>query len=269
MSSRSANATNHLIRQSYLRQLEAERWLQPAPDGIGTQEYVQLQRGFARLRRDLVAGRLALFRDHIGRTVETVSPLLVRLCELEARGVDDLALRLRPDAEWQGWLCGRKPASPSMSLSKMFDEQFGPGEEAARHWLERFAHGGLVVRDRDEADARGGLPFGIRVLDGGLELGAFFGDARLRTHGAMGSITLPTELPETLIAALPGQPLDRLVAHPLLDGAGCVIEHVDDPTRWGIRVVFALAPMPWKMPWHARRRGTQLRPHRSTPGSAD
>lgn len=93
--------------------------------------------------------------------------------------------------------------------------------------FERLVHGGLVVQDTSCQ----GIPFGLRVLGGCLETAAMLGDHAIRTHGATVSMTLKLALPETVMAALPGQPLDRLVSHPLLDGASCVLTEVTGAGR--------------------------------------
>lgn len=108
-------------------------------------------------------------------------------------------------------------------------------------WL----HAGVIEHSAEHSLSM----LGVRVLDRGLEMAASLGGHRLRTYGGEGSITLGMELPETLAAALPGLVLDRFIDHPLLAGAGCVVTAVDERTMWGTKVRFALAPVPWRLPW--------------------
>jgi hypothetical protein len=203
-----------------------------------------LQLGLAGLAREVADRRLALYRDYVGSTVTRISPLLRRWCGLEGVQVDDLARRLAPDRPWTTWLCGHRP--PNRSRSARWSRRTGiVGEwEVDYHGLQRFAFAGTVVRTR--ATGRG---YGLRVLHDRLEMAAFLGTARIRTFGTGGEIVLPGELPATLVAGLAGTPLDRLIDHDLLNGAGCVITDVDEPTGWGTRIAFSQLSEAWRMPW--------------------
>ena len=196
---------------------------------------------------DLVdAERLESYRAYVGAVVATVSPLLIAVCEQEGRDLDALVHAMRPDAPWDPWVCGarspgkvhrRRPRRVSLgALSPVLRD---------RCELDWFAHAGAVFEPR----SLGGVRFGVRVLDRGLEMAAMLGEARLRTHGSTGSLTIREELPATLAAALPGRALDDLVEHPLLAGAGCIVTRVDDPDFWGTKLRFSLEPVAWTMPW--------------------
>jgi hypothetical protein len=204
----------------------------------------ELGRGLDDLAREVAEARLALYREYVGSTVTRVSPLLLRWCELERVEVDDLAWRLAPDRPWTPWLCGPRPPDPSRPMKRSFRARPSERGEADFHELQRFAFSGTVIRPGAKLQG-----FGLRVLHDRLELGAFIGSARIRTFGRGGAIVLPGELPATLLVGLPGTPLDRLVDHPLLNGAGCVVRGVDEPTRSGTRITFALSSEPWRMPW--------------------
>ncbi len=203
-----------------------------------------LRSGLAALGREVADRRLALYRDYVGATVTRVSPLLLRWCGLGGLEADDLARRLAPDRPWTPWLCGPRPPAPSGSIKGPRRFEMRGGGVADLHDLQLFAFSGTVVR----TGAASGL-FGLRVLHDRLEFAAFLGKARVRTFGVGGVLALPGELPATLVAALPGTPLDRLVDHPLLNGAGCVVREVDEATRWGTRITFALPSVTWRMPW--------------------
>lgn len=204
----------------------------------------ELGDGLGELAREVADGRLALYRDYVGSTVTRISPLLLRWCELEGVEIDDLTWRLAPDRPWTSWLCGPRPPDPSRSARRWGRAKTVSRGEVELHELQRFAFSGAVIRPR--AKPRG---FGLRVLHDGVELGAFIGPARIRTFGVGGVLALPGELPATLMAGLPGTPLDRLVDHPLLNGTGCVVRGVDEPTSWGTRIMFGLPSIAWRMPW--------------------
>ena len=192
------------------------------------------------------AKRLEAFRAYSGMVVATVSPLLLRICALAGLCLDELAYDMRPDAAWQPWVCGRRPfdGRQRQKGGKVSLRKLAP-DELARCDLDWFAHAGLVVVPPGD----GPLPFGMRVLDRGLEVAAMLGDARLRTHGHTGSLTIVGELSATIAAALPGRRLGDVFANPALQGQPCLITQVDDPGLWGTPVTFAMEPSPWTMPW--------------------
>ncbi len=250
--------TRHWLRETYARQLEAERLVPLVRSVPGDDGYERLRRDFVALGRRLAAARLGIFLDHVGRAVEFVSPLLLRLCRIEGWNVDLLAHRLRPDATWTPWLCGRRP-SDRLYVKGVGGAPHASPADAARSWLDGFAHAGTVVVDRPRpGHPVGTIPFGIRVLDATLEMGCFLGEHRIRTCGAGGAITIATELPDAVMASLPGRPLEDLVGHPLIRGSGCVVTHVEEPDLWGVKVRFALDPVAWRMPW--ARGGTTAPP---------
>lgn len=189
---------------------------------------------------------LAVYRAYLGAVIETASPLLFRACALNGLPVDELALRLRPGVAWEQWLCGVRPLDAWCRELVGQTNAPDPTPALRREWaLQEWLHVGVIIRD----PGRRLTMLGARVLDRGLELAASVGGHRLRTHGDEGSITLRLELPATLMAALPGVPLDRFIDHPLLAGAGCMVTAVDERTMWGTRVRFGLRPLPWRLPW--------------------
>ena len=201
------------------------------------------------LRQKVRMEKLEAYRTYLGEVVTTVSPLLLRLCADEGHDLDELVGGLRPGVPWHPWHCGTRPRDEwQRSLAGKVNVPAASPTRRASHDFQEYVHSGVTVRDRAEPGC--GIPFGIRILNGGVEMAAFLGEHRLRTHGRDGSIMLRLELPCTLVEGLPGVMLDDLVDHPLLAGAGCVITSVDEPHRkWGTKVRFAHEPAPWRMPW--------------------
>lgn len=227
-----------------------DRWRAPDPFLLARLDAGELH-AFGRLGRDLevmrseaAARMLQLYRGYVGATVDCISPLLLRWCELGGRDVGELAWSLGPSRPWMTWLCGPRPAGAMPGWKGWSVPAPMTAGERAYAGLQRFAFSGTVLEPRSR---RGG--FGMRVRHGCLEVGAVLGGARLRTCGAAGEIVVPGELPATLLAALPGRPLDQLVEHPLLDGAGCMVLEVGEAERTGTRIAFRLPPAPWRMPW--------------------
>lgn len=201
-----------------------------------------LDAALASLGERVALRRLALYRDYVGATVSTVSPLLVRWCELHHHDLDQLALHLRPDQPWISWVCGPRPAPVGRWLGVA---AFVPSLRRRLRFndLRRFAFAGIVVGEQPATAV------GIRVLHDCLEFASFLGDARLRTFGPGGSITVPGDIPATVMSAAPGRPLEWLVGHPVIDGAGCTIREVREPGRRGTEILFSVRRHPWRMPW--------------------
>lgn len=203
-----------------------------------------LEKDLESVAREMRVGRLQAYRNYVGETVATISPLLLRVCADQGLDLDELVHRLAPDRFWVSWLCGPRPIEPGARVKGKVNLHRANPEDERCFGLQSFAHSGVVIQKKDEA-----LPFGIRVLFGGLEVAAFLGTARLRTYGDFGHVALPDELPENLFHGLAGQPLDALLQHRLLDGAGAVIARVERNDPWGVKVLFHLAATPWRMPW--------------------
>ena len=198
------------------------------------------------LPTDRVGRRLAVFRAYVGAAVTTVSPLLLRVCATNGVSLDELAMKLRPGMVWDEVICGVRPGDAWLkSVTGGVNVPSAPDAVRDDWALQEWLHSAWPIYGDDLL-----FRFGVRVLDAGLEVAAFPGGHRLRTHGSEGSITLGMELPDTVMAALPGRALDCLIDHPLTNGAGCVVTEVEETSpRWGTKVRFALEPVPWRMPW--------------------
>lgn len=206
---------------------------------------------FDRLRSDLeiirseaAARLLQLYRGYVGATVNGVSPLLLRWCDLNREDLDEVAWSLGPNRPWMPWLCGPRPLGTMPGSKSWYPPTGMTAGERAYAALQRFAFSGTVLERRSRRDL-----FGMRVRHGCLEVGAVLSGTRLRTYGSAGEIVVPGELPSTLVSALPGRTLDQLVQHPLLDGAGCIVFEVGEPQGTGTRILFRLPPVPWRLPW--------------------
>lgn len=254
-----AGWSDHALRRAYAQSLGSSA-------GLGDRRSLSragraLHARMSRLYGWVGEEEAAAFRAYVGEAVTTVSPLLVRLCELEGHDLDALVAKLAPLGAWPPWLCGWRPGEKwQRRIVGAVLATPSPTETAAWRFQE-LVHGGCVVQDL----LHPGIPFGVRVLNRGLEMAAMLGEHRIRTHGREGSMTLKAELPRTVAIAMPGRPLDVLVSHPLLDGAGCLVTEVSEPNRRGTKVRFALEPVAWRMPW-ARSTATTVA---SAGGDAD
>lgn len=182
--------------------------------------------------------RLALFRRHVAASVVRVSPLALRACAMVGCDIDDVASRLTHELPWVDWLCG--PTLPPI-LRKSATTMIAD----LRFHLDRFAHGGLIVRP--PSPGRFGL--GVRVYRRGLEMGAVLGEAWLRTHGTTGSLTIAGELPEIVAASIIGRDLAELASHPLIDGAGLRVLGLGRAAGRGSVIMFRCPPVRWRAPW--------------------
>lgn len=150
---------------------------------------------------------VALFRQRVVERVDYVSPVLA---DLVRRGEIDLTAAIdgmRPAHDWISGLSHRRLYFSASSRSERL--LFPPSRGySASAWFE----------------TRNGERVGVGIREGWLDLviPLAFG-ARLLTRGARGALRLDAPLPATLLMAMVGKPIDRVVAHPLLFGSGIVV----------------------------------------------
>ena len=164
------------------------------------------------------AGAMLDLGDAPGRprsVVRWVSPLVFAFCELE--GLDPSKL-MRPLVMVNMFPWERAVAIPRVEVA------------AAGHATDR-AEGEAVHLHADRSlqlRGRRGEHAIVRLRSGRVELSLQTERAHLWSHGRGASISLTVRPPETVLVAMTGRPVDELLSHPLLDGAGYVVRRV----RW-------------------------------------
>lgn len=182
----------------------------------------------------------AELRGYLGGRVWGVSPLLLRLCEVETEELDTLAHALEHDAPLPAWL----PPATRANASRRMRGRGAGWFDSATIALNAFAHGWTVVR----GSKAGGYPFAIGVTGGVLGMVADLGRARVGSYGRVGWIETG-HLPETVLASLPGRELGVLLAHALIDGQGFRIASATSCGGHGALIRFACPATRWSLPW--------------------
>lgn len=201
---------------------------------------------FAALVGDTDVRLAAIFRDYVGSTVRSVSPLVVSACRIEGLDLDAVVGSIRHDGAWRAWLGGplRKGADP---WSAALDQH--PLDRLREFsTLRRFQRCAAIVREEGE----GGGALGFRLGASSVEIGMCTARMALTTSDGTASLTLLQPVPETIRLGIRGRLLDEVVDHPLFDGRGYRISRVVTPPSRCTRLEFRADPLPWTLPW-ARR----------------
>ena len=188
--------------------------------------------------------RHKLFRAYHGACINSVSPLLVALCNAERLSLDELAKRMQPHGCWREWLSGQRPRYPRTGLHS---PMLPPGSAVSGDsWrFRRMMYAGLIIRTPTHPQGA------LGIVPGGRTLGVAFRVAPrqvglIRTRGGRAYLLLDRPLPETIRIALPGRDLDTLIEHPFTSGKGWVIERVNSSGRI---VAFKTGTVAWTCPW--------------------
>lgn len=194
--------------------------------------------------------RLRLFRLHLQATVDRISPLLLDMAAMEQIDLDyALGLMLPPqDWPWRPLQADRPAGFHHRQLRKGWAAAGSSARNSAR-FRRSFANPGLVIRDVDHPRGR----FAIRPSGRAMGFTAGIGPCLLSAFGSTAMLKLSEALPETLVTAMPGRPLDQLVDHPAFTGRGYRVLRVEDDLGDHLPVLVFRAPlaafaMPWSIP---------------------
>lgn len=160
-----------------------------------------------RLRR---LQELEAFRQYLRDGVRSASPLLTDAVAAGMLDLQDVLRRMRPAPS------GQAGGSVGWNLSRWQFRLAGrpPGEISSRGFEGR--HRWMAARLRGEHDPRGRL--GVRLDAGTLAIELGVGRDVITTHGGEMRLHLRHAIPEVLVNAIVGRPIDDLISHPLLDG---------------------------------------------------
>ena len=220
-----------------------------APDRPSPLDVRLLRSARARARRKVVvaeavllARRIDAFRDELAATVRSASPFLAAL--LGEAGVDRAVEVLEPGRGW--------PVYAGMGR--------GSGFSAAHHSLRRYyASDGRGLGHRAPRSGErgrtavlaGGSEVIVQVVNHSVEASLRLGGAHLETGFGLLRIELDQRLPDTLVAALSGRPVDAVVDHASLRGRGWTIAAVeeDEESFFGPVLLVATGASPYVVPW--------------------
>ena len=162
--------------------------------------------------------RHELFRAYHGACINSVSPLLLALCNAEGLPLDELAERMQPHGCWREWLSKQRPRYPRTGLHSPVLPVGNPVTHES--WrFRRMMYAGLIIRAPTHPQGA------LGIVPGGRTLGVAFRVAPrkvglIHTRGPRAYLLLDRRLPETIRIALPGRDLDTLAEHPFTHGKG-------------------------------------------------
>ena len=159
--------------------------------------------------------------------VRWITPLLWRFCELE--GLDPSKL-MRPLVMVRMFPWERAVAIPRAEVAAPGLATDRPDGEPVYLHADRTLH----LRSRRGEDAA------VRLRSGRVELSLRTERGCLWSHGHGALIFLETRPPETVLVAMTGRPVDELVDHPLLDGAGYVVRRARRHGDVGARLLLRI-----------------------------
>lgn len=182
------------------------------------------------------ACELAVHRERMLATIGFVSPVLVDVARHEGFTLDCLVGRIRPAPSPPMFIFGRvPPAGPPRGRLR---DVHGSIHRAIR----RLGH---VERPFDGS----GRGLAICARGGSIDVAVAFTGAVLETAGATGRLWLDDEWPATVVCAMAGRQLDRVVAHRLFFGSGYVVTGaavVDGFTRLDLDLGLLAYRLPWR-----------------------
>ena len=140
------------------------------------------------------------------------SPLMIGICRMEGFEPATVAAAILPEpirthaSDGHPWLS--TGSGEHQSLAMHLDKS---GTPPLRN----------RVSLRKRPDPRGGLA--VSQVRGTLEVKGRIGDALIETRGGTATLALTQPLPETILTAMPGRPISKLVDHPLLADPAYVV----------------------------------------------
>jgi hypothetical protein len=190
--------------------------------------------------------RLSLLRLHLQATVCKASPLLLDLAVMEGVSISAAIALIHPPQNW--------PWSPLSDAVPAMVGRFhqrkcwlgASGKQDVLRFRRAFANPGVVIRDADHPRGR----FGIRPCGSVLGFTAAIGPCLVSAFGSSALLKLPQQLPETLMMALPGRPLERIIDHPAFAGRDYKVIRVQPDLIDGMPIlVFRARLTPFAMQW--------------------
>ncbi|AGH50180.1 hypothetical protein G432_12295 [Sphingomonas sp. MM-1] len=173
--------------------------------------------------------RLASFRSFLASTVVSMSAIVPSVLDMVGSDVPSALQRIRPGHLWPRSTsrAGRSPASSALGRKDLV-------------WPMRI--GDAVMADGILAWVEAailGSSLDIVLRAGGVELATYAGVARLQVDD---------RLPDTVLSACEGRPLDQIVDHPLLRGRGYVVDGAYQARDASV-LTFDVGRRSLEMPW--------------------
>ncbi|TPG40577.1 hypothetical protein EAH79_11830 [Sphingomonas koreensis] len=130
------------------------------------------------------------------------------------------------------------------------------GRTEVARFRRTFAQPGVVIREADHPRGR----FAIRPVGAVLGFTAALGPALLSAFNSTALLKLPHGLPETLLDAMPGRPLDQIIDHPVLNNRGYTVRRVQPDLTDALPVITFRVPLiKFTAPWLGSGDGDAVR----------
>lgn len=189
--------------------------------------------------------RLRLYRMFLQATVRSVSPLTLAFAEHFGIDLESGLGNLRPPLDWPRRPVPSAPLVVGCRIARAALRHVGPRAATTKSIMMRYAAMHGFVHHGP------GTNLLLFDVDGAwLSVQGRIGECTLRVVKGRAFLTLPAGVPDTIVAAMAGRPVDALVDHPALRGRGWRVRRVIEGTSdVGPTIVFATGRQRYRMPW--------------------
>ncbi|RYD68269.1 MAG: hypothetical protein EOP58_01070 [Sphingomonadales bacterium] len=196
--------------------------------------------------RERERAMLEAFRQEVGTTVRSISPLLLSFVATQGGSLDEILDQIGMPLRW--------PGSPSLARSG--NVKFRPVRDVYRHYLVSTATGWhKAYRMRGAGPGTTFMHSGddwarLEIVAHSLEFEALIGSVKFETLFGELRVELDDRLPDTLAMACVGRLIGDVVDHAALRGRDWPITRVEDShPLLGQTLVVATGSIVFRMPW--------------------
>lgn len=196
--------------------------------------------------------RLASFRNYLGATVHSMSAIvpdvLATVPDVLATAGSDVTSalqRIRPGHLWPMSTAPKATTSKMAQASRRGYPIRTIGDARATTYRSPSRAGDAVI-----ADGAPGEWVEVAIVGDSLEVVLRSDGSELSTHAGFAHLRLAGSLPDTVLAACEGRPLDDVVDHPLLRGRGYVVAR-SSKLASASTLQFEVGRVALEMPWRA------------------
>lgn len=187
--------------------------------------------------------RLVLYRMHLQAHVRSISPLTFALAEHFDVDLAGGAALMRPSPDWP-----RRAPPPFGAMAHRSHtalRHLSPRHRSVPGMLQRYALNRGFCHFGEGADM---LFFDV---DGRwLSMQGRIGKCAVCVVKGVAALTLPAGLPDTVITAMPGRPVDAIISHPALAGRDYRVRRVREGVLGeGPTLFFGTGRRAFSMPW--------------------
>ena len=191
--------------------------------------------------------RLASFRTYLADTVCAMSAIVPDVLALAGSDVGTALQSVRPAHQWPSNTMPRN--APSQRITSKYCGMRASASKSANGSSGHGQHRQLVG-DAIISDGSSGAWVEAAVLGNSLEIVLRSNGYVLSTHAGTAHLNLKQPLPNTVITACEGRPINELVDHPLFQSADFIIERAAT-VAGASKLAFTVGQVGLVMPWRA------------------